>query len=322
MVSIDIVVPDGAGPAALGLTLDALDTANRVAAYLGAERFDWRVLCVARSRAALRHGISIPAQPIRGARARDIVIVLGMGAAGPEEIDRRLAQVDVREAAAWLRSAHRRGATIAAACTAVFILGEAGALDGRQCTTTWWLSGLLAQRYPAARVDADALVLEDQGVWTAGAMVSQLDLMMALIERFAGAELARETARRLTAPARESQAPYISAGAIANHDKKIAEFEAYVAHHLKGGITLDEAARALNLSTRTLLRRIRAGTGLSPSRFVQKIRLGSAINLIERTQLPLDSIAERIGLADAAVLHRLVVRHTGQSPGRFRAKPR
>ena len=109
MVTIDIVVPDGAGPAALGLTLDALDTANRVAAYVGAERFDWRVLCVARSRAALRHGISIPAQPIRGARARDIVIVLGMGAAGPEEIDRRLAQVDVREAAAWLRSAHRRG---------------------------------------------------------------------------------------------------------------------------------------------------------------------------------------------------------------------
>ena len=61
-------------------------------------------------------------------------------------------------------------------------------------------------------------------------------------------------------------------------------------------------------------------TGLSPSRLIQKIPLGGALNLIERTRFPLDQVAENVGLADAAVLHRLVVRHTGQSPGRFRSK--
>ena len=74
------------------------------------------------------------------------------------------------------------------------------------------------------------------------------------------------------------------------------------------------------LSARSLSRRVRAVTGLSTRRLIQKIRLNSALHLIEQTRLPMDRVAERVGLADAAVLHRLVVRHTGQSPGRFRKK--
>jgi transcriptional regulator GlxA family with amidase domain len=100
----------------------------------------------------------------------------------------------------------------------------------------------------------------------------------------------------------------------------VAALEAFVAKNLKGTITLDEVASTLSLSARTLSRRVRAATGLSPRRFIQKIRLSSALHLIEQTRLPLDQVAERVGLADAAVLHRLVVRHTGQSPGRFRGR--
>jgi transcriptional regulator GlxA family with amidase domain len=320
MTAIDILVLREAGPAALGLAIDALDTANRVAAHVGAERIPWRVLTVGGSSVQLRHGIELPAQPIAASRARDVVVVLGIGAAGPEEIEQRLAEPDAREAAAWLKAAHRRGAVLAAACTGVFLLGEAGALDGRRCTTTWWLAGVLARRYPEARTNADAIVLDDSGVWTAGAMISQLDLMIALIDRFAGAVLAQETARRLAAPLRTSQAPFVSMQAMTNGDEDVAAFEAFVARHLKHAITLDDAASDLKLSTRTLSRRIRAATGLSPRRFIQKIRLNGALNLIERTRLPLDRVAERVGLADAAVLYRLVVRHTGQSPGRFRGK--
>src|SRR5215469_7481180 len=99
MAAIDLLVLDGAGPAALGLAVDALDTANRVAAFVGAERIAWRVLSVGGSRATLRHGISLAAQPIAAARARDVVVVLGIGAAGPEEIEQRLAEPDARKAA-------------------------------------------------------------------------------------------------------------------------------------------------------------------------------------------------------------------------------
>ena len=124
----------------------------------------------------------------------------------------------------------------------------------------------------------------------------------------------------MAAPQRVSQAPFIAAGSLANGDRELEAFEVFVSERLGGAIALDDAADALHMSTRTLARRIRAATGLSPSRLIQKIRLGGALNLIERTRLPLDRVAEQVGLADAAVLHRLVVRHTGQSPGRFRRK--
>jgi transcriptional regulator GlxA family with amidase domain len=146
-------------------------------------------------------------------------------------------------------------------------------------------------------------------------MISQLDLMMALIERFCGTALAHEARRRLAAPQRISQAPYIAAGSLANGDRELAAFESFVSERLKRAIVLEDAARALHMSTRTLARRTHAATGLSPSRLIQKIRLGCALNLIEHTRLPLDRVAESVGLADAGVLHRLVVRHTGQSPG-------
>src|SRR5215813_7554574 len=101
MASFDILALDQAGPAALGVTLDALDTANRIAAHIGVARIDWRVLAVGGSQATLRHGITLPAQAIAGARPRDVVVVLGIGAAGPEEIEQRLAEADAREAALW-----------------------------------------------------------------------------------------------------------------------------------------------------------------------------------------------------------------------------
>jgi transcriptional regulator GlxA family with amidase domain len=151
-------------------------------------------------------------------------------------------------------------------------------------------------------------------------MISHLDLMIALIERFSGAALAKETARRLAAPIPLSQAPYMSAAAMALGSEELAAFESFVANNLGGTIAVQDAARALNMSARSLSRRVRAVTGLSTRRFIQKIRLNSALHLIEQTRLPMDRVAERVGLADAAVLHRLVVRHTGQSPGRFRKK--
>ena len=137
MTAIDILVLHKAGPAALGLAIDALDTANRIAPHVGAEPIPWRALTVGGSCVELRDGITLPAQPIAASRPRDVVVVLGIGAAGPEEIEQRLAEADAREAALWLRAAYRRGSVLAAACTGVFLLGDAGALDGRRCTATW-----------------------------------------------------------------------------------------------------------------------------------------------------------------------------------------
>ena len=81
MTAIDILVLHKAGPAALGLAIDALDTANRIAPHVDAEPIPWRALTVGGSCVELRHGITLRAQPIAASRPRDVVVVLGIGAA-------------------------------------------------------------------------------------------------------------------------------------------------------------------------------------------------------------------------------------------------
>jgi len=319
MLSVDVLVLHRAGPSSLAITLDVLDTANRLSIGAGGPVFDWRIVTPGGDHVELRHGLSIAAEPIETVTAKDLVIALGIGAAAPEEIESRLNALDARTAVGWLRDARRRRVMLAGACTAVFLLGDAGALDERRCTTTWWLSGVLARRCPAARVQADGMVVQDRSVITAGAVMAQLDLMLALVGRYANKALADETGRRLAASVRTSQAPYMLPAAIAATDPDLAAVEAFVVERLDRPMTLKRIAEALGHSPRTLARRITAASGFLPNRFVQKIRLSAALRLIEQTRLPLSDIAARVGLADAAVLHRLVVRHTGQAPGRFRA---
>ena len=155
MVSVDILALHRAGPSSLAITLDVLDTANRLSIEAGKPLFDWRMVTPGSDRVELRHGLSIAAKPIETVMAKDLVIALGIGAAAPEEIEGRLNAQDARTAVAWLRDARRRRVMLAGACTSVFLLGDAGALDDRRCTTTWQSSAAPGRtvRQPASSRD-------------------------------------------------------------------------------------------------------------------------------------------------------------------------
>ena len=310
----DILALDASSLGGLAVTGDVLDAANR----LGADpSFAWRVVSTAAT-VSLRLGVTVAAEPLSTARPADWVVVLGIGSAGPEEMEARLARSDVAPAARWLRRARAGGAQVASACTGAFLLAEAGLLDGRRCTTSWWLQGLLAQRTPKARIQADAMVVHDGPVWTAGPSYGHLDLMLALLADAASPELAQAVGRRLSADRRVSQGAYIEPAQM-GVSPILARLEAAVCARLSHKVTLDELAAAAGCSPRTLTRRLQAETGLSPMRFVQKVKLDAALRLIRGGDLPLGRIAEQVGLADAATLHRLVVRHTSRAPGSFRA---
>lgn len=313
-MQIDILALAGSSLGGLAATGDVLDAANR----LGADpRFTWRIVSTA-SGVDLRQGVRVAAERLSHAHPAPIIVVLGLGAGGPEEIEARIARSDAAAAARWLRRAHDGGAVVATSCTGAFLLAEAGLLDGRDCTTSWWLQGLLARRAPEARVQADAMVVTADRVWTAGPAYAHLDLMLELVTAFASSDLAQAAARRLTADRRTHQAAYIDPASM-GVSPLVASVETLVGARLSTRVSLNELAELTGCSPRTLARRIQSETGLPPMRFVQKVRLDAALRLIREGELPLAQVAERVGLADAATLHRLVVRHTNRAPGSFRA---
>ncbi|HEV2678694.1 MAG TPA: helix-turn-helix domain-containing protein [Aliidongia sp.] len=258
----------------------------------------------------LRHG----AEPGRA----ELIIIPGLGAASTEALDETLKSPACRRALDMLVDASKAGTAIAASCTSTFLLAETGLLDGRRATTTWWLAPVFRRRYPKVELMSDRIVVADWPLATGGAAMAQMDLMLAVVERFAGPGLAKACANYLLLDERRSQAPFMAIGHLAGQDAKIAKAESWVRENIARDFGIDELAEVAAATPRTFARRLKAVCGLSPIQFVQRIRIEKARHLLETTRLPVDEIARRVGYAEPSTLRRLIRRDTRHAPGYFR----
>lgn len=306
MVKVGVFAGSRVMATSLAVTTDVLNAANRICEQL-VKPLPFQVLCGARS--------------VRdAARSLDILILPGLGVVSQGELELALASDDGKLAIEAIRMT---GGVVASSCASSFLVAESGVLDGRRATTSWFLAPLFAQRYPAVQLDADAVVVEDGPVITGGAAMAQMDVMLRLIARFAGEDVARLCARYLLADERRSQAGYVTMGAFTTADASLVRAEAWIRDNLaRGEVTVDEIAGICGLHPKTFSRRLRGATGLAPSRFVQRVRLEVATDLLRDTQLSVEAIAAQVGYADASTLRRIVRRELGLTATDIRARSR
>jgi transcriptional regulator GlxA family with amidase domain len=317
-MNIEILVHEGGSPSGLSLTLDAFDVATQLGIASGfAPRIG--VVSPAAPLVGLRGGLHVSAAPLPRLSDAHTVIVIGVGSAAPEDIETRLQSPDLQHSAAWLKGRAAAGATVCAACTGVFVLGEAGLLKGKHATTTWWLAGVLARRY-GAKVNADEMVVADSTLLTGGTATAHLDVALHLISQIAGPELARETASRMTGSLGRRQGEFVKASDYATFAPLVAEIERMVCADLERQVSVNSIAEQLGVSARTLQRQVRSATGQPTARLIQKIRLEAAIRIASQPGSTVAHASERIGMSDASVLQRLAVRHTGHSFGALRRR--
>ena len=251
-------------------------------------------------------------------RRAELIIVPGLGTATAEQLDAKLKSAACRRAIELLATSFEAGAALAASCASSFLLAEAGLLDGRRATTTWWLAPLFRQRYPRVELMIDRMVVADWPIATGGAAMAQMDLMLAVVSRFAGPGLAKACANYLLLDERRSQAPFMAITFLAGQDPKIAKAEQWARDNISRDFAIEELAEAVALAPRTFARRVAATCGVSPIQFVQRIRIETARYLLETTRLSVEEIARRVGYAEPSTLRRLIRRDTKHSPGHFR----
>ncbi len=320
MVDFTILLPQGAFATATASTLDLLSTAALLAPGLGVAAPTWRVRALGQGPVVLSNGLSLTASPLAAGGRPDpsTWIIPGLAANTPAAIDARLRRPDLVEAAVRLKSHVRRGGTVAASCSAVFLLQAAGVLQGRRVTTTWWLASHLKTRAPGCKVDANRLVIADGPVWTAGAAFAHTDLMLQLLRSRCGAQLSDAVARMLLIDGREAQAPFIVPAMLASGNAWVAGLTSRIESALPDVPSVAVLARDLCLSERTLSRRVLSATGQTPSALVQFVRLKRARLLLESSRLSVDRIAEQVGYQDATALRRLMRKTFGATPRQFR----
>jgi transcriptional regulator GlxA family with amidase domain len=306
----------------LTVTLDAFTLANKFSPRLagGAPHFDVSIVGV-RKKVRTGQGFSIPVQAVTPDMKPDWVIVPALNTGTPEALVPALGRPDMKQARKQLLTWHAEGVQIAASCIGTFFLAEAGLLDHREATTTWWLAPLFRQRYPNVKLDESRmLVPTDIGV-TAGAAMGHLDLTLWLIRK-ASPELASVVSRYLLADLRSSQAPYIIPNHLSQADPLILRFEKWARDHLKEGFSLEQAADALATSARTLQRRCTAVLGKSPLAYFQDLRVEHAQSLLHGSSLDIEAIAAEVGYVDGRTLRVLLRERLGRGVRDLRAELR
>jgi transcriptional regulator GlxA family with amidase domain len=317
-----VLVLERAYPSSVALTLDILSAAASLSARVGIAAPRWRIYSTAGHSVPLGHGLSIDAKPLPKTTRHDgsIWIVPGLGLESPLAIPGRMEQSDALTAIKALRTHAQRGGTVAASCSAVFLLQAAGVLAGRRATTSWWLAPQLQRLEKSCTVDADRMVVEDRGVVTAGAALAQTDLLLYLLRGKFGPALADNLSRVLLVDARQAQAPFITPSLLASGSELIDGIIAYVEASLPELPCLAELAVQFGMSERTFTRHVRAATGRSAQDLLQSVRFGRARMLLASTRMTVEQIAAQVGYGDATALRRMMRKLAGATPGQFRAR--
>ncbi|MFF3020682.1 helix-turn-helix domain-containing protein [Streptomyces sp. NPDC057939] len=219
-----------------------------------------------------------------------------------------------------LRRAVDRGARVLSVCSGAFVLGAAGLLDGRRCTTHWMHAPALADRFPKAHVDPDVLYVDEGPVITGAGTASGIDACLHVVRQEHGAEVANTIARRMVVPPHRDggQAQYVRRPLPRTACDTVGEVIGWMAGNLEREITVEHLAERAHMSPRTFARRFLQETGTTPYQWVLRRRVMFAQELLESTDETVDSIAARSGFGNAAALRHHFLRALGTTPNAFR----
>jgi transcriptional regulator GlxA family with amidase domain len=219
-----------------------------------------------------------------------------------------------------IRQAHSRGARIASICCGAYVLAAAGLLDGRRATTHWTSAADFARRFPLVEVDPSVLFVDHGDVLTSAGAATGLDLCIHMVRNDFGAAVAAETARHIVIPPQRDgdQAQFIVHREPSDDSGSLEPTMRWLRDRIGEPLTLADIAQHAAVSPRTLNRRFREQTGMTPLQWLLTQRVRHAQELLETTALAVEDIARHCGFGTAINLRQHFTRRVHMSPLAYR----
>ncbi len=245
----------------------------------------------------------------------DTLVVVGGRAASQAEPDPALIRQIQRLA--------RRSDRVVSVCTGSFLLAEAGLLDGRTVCTHWARAKLFAKRFPTVTLDGDSLHRRDGNVWTSAGVTAGIDLALTLIADDHGSAFAQVVSRWLVMfyrrPGGQSQFAAPVWHGVSERET-IRAIQDQVVAKPGNDYRLVTMAEAASMSERNFLRVFTREVGVTPTKFVESVRLNVACVLLETTDAGVASIARTTGFGTAETMRRTFFREKGVAPSDYRSR--
>ena len=303
-----------------------------VLAFDGVAPFELGVLCEAWGVDRTEHGVPTHDFAVCTKRPGEVRTSMGFGLTVEHGLD-RAAQADLvcipaiqrswdipEDILDFLRETIDRGARVLSVCSGAFLLGAAGLLDDRSCTTHWMYTDELQQKYPRARVVPEVLYVDEDPVITAAGSAAGLDACLHLWRKEYGARVASMVARRMVVPPQRDggQAQYIARAVPECTAETLGPLLTWITENLAEDHSVEALARRAHMSGRTFARRFRAETGATPHAWVTNQRVIAAEELLESSDASIEWIAAEVGFGNAATMRQHFSRVRGLSPQGYR----
>jgi transcriptional regulator GlxA family with amidase domain len=223
----------------------------------------------------------------------------------------------------WIAETAPSARRTASVCTGAFLLARAGLLDGRRATTHWAAAGELARAHPEIDVDAEPIFVRDGRIWTSAGVTAGMDLALALVEDDLDADAALMIARHLVLflrrPGNQSQ---FSATLAAQQPERepLREVLRFLIENVVDEHSVAAMAARANMSPRHFARVFHAETGVTPARYVERVRLEAARRRLEDTTEPVAAVAAACGFGTAETMRRVFLRALEIGPAEYRRR--
>ena len=222
----------------------------------------------------------------------------------------------------WIIKQYENGAEVASLCIASFFLASTGLLKGKQCATHWTAANNFRAMFPDVNLVDDKIMTEEDGIYTSGGAYSFLNLLVYIIEKYAGRDIAILIAKAFMIDIdRISQSPFIMfQGQKAHDDEPIKKAQEFIENNFEDKITIDQLASMLALGRRNMERRFKKATANTVVEYIQRVKIEAAKKNLESGRKNINEVMYHVGYSDNKAFRTVFKKITGLSPIEYKNK--
>lgn len=223
----------------------------------------------------------------------------------------------------WIRARRiENDAEVASLCRSAFILAETGLLNGKSCATHWAVHQQFENKYDKVKLIPDKIISEDNGIYSSGGAYSFLNLIIYLIEKYYGREVAIWCSKMAEIDFdRISQNQFvIFSGQKEHEDEAIKQIQEYIEENYEEKLSVEDLAKRIAISTRNFIRRFKKATKNTPFEYIQRVKVEVAKKSFESTTLNVNEVMYNVGYNDEKAFRKTFKKFTGLSPLEYRRK--
>jgi len=316
MIHISIIVPKGAVLGSIEGPRQVFTEVNQMLTRIGREPlFDVQLTALTKAVPVYEGMYTINADTLISEMPKtDLVVIPAMQ--GDMEKNIR----DNEGFIPWIVQQYKNGAEVASLCVGAFLLAATGLINGKKCATHWMAANDFRRMYPDVNLVEDKILTDEYGIYSSGGAFSYLNLILYLIEKFAGREVAVFCSKAFQIDIqRDSQSPFIMfAGQKDHEDEVVKKAQEFIEANFEERITVDQLAGMLAVSRRNLERRFKKATSNTLVEYIQRVKIEAAKSRLESSRENVNEVMYKVGYTDPKAFRITFKRITSLSPVQYR----